>query len=184
MSITLAAAIGGAIAGAMINLTSYIVGCGISGTSITVEGIAQAVIAGMISGVFGAAAGSVTVTATKALYSAYAAFVAAMYAATNGGNWIIAFGATFSGAFIGSLIDTSAFNALAEAFANYAVALFTGAPAEVISTGVQNMISDPQDTATTHPLPTSSLPTTTATRSYSQTSGGGGIYAVAHKLYA
>ena len=150
-SLNLAAAIGGATAGALINLTSYLVGCAISGTDVTAGGIAQALVAGMISGVFGAAAGSVVDIASKVLYSGYAAFVAAMYAETSGGNWLIALGATFSGVFAGSWIDTSVLDPIAEGFANYTVALFTGAPAELISSGIQNIYNDsitPNTTAT------------------------------------
>ena len=189
-SLTLAAAIGGATAGALISLTSYLVGCGINGTDITVDGIAQALIAGMISGVFGAAAGSVVDAVTKALYSAYAAFAAAMYAEMNGGNWIIAFGATFFGAFIGSWIDTSALDALAEGFANYAVALFTGAPAEILSSSAQNVYTNittpsttPTHTATPSTPGSPTGPSTGGGRGSGTRGGGGGGRAIMQICY-
>lgn len=170
-SLTLAAAIGGATAGALISVSSYLISCGISGASITVEGITQALIAGMISGVFGAAAGSVVDGVSKALYAAYAAFAAAMYSEITGGSWVIAFGSTFFGAFIGSWIDTSALDALAEGFANYAVALFTGVPAEIVSSGTQNLFSDPTES---NNVPPHVLTPNTATPGGGSPSGGGG----------
>jgi hypothetical protein len=175
-SLTLAAAIGGATAGALINLTSYLVGCAISGTDVTAGGIAQALVAGMISGVFGAAAGSVVDVASKVLYSAYAAFVAAMYAESSGGNWLIALAATFSGAFAGSWIDTSVLDPIAEGFANYTVALFTGAPAELISSGIQNIHNDsitPTATAAPALTPTITSNIPCGSSNMGRTGGGG-----------
>ena len=167
-SFTLAVALGGAAAGALINLTSYLVGCGISGKDVTGEGVAQALIVGAACGVFGAAAGTAVGLYMKATYAGYAAFVAAMSTEINGGNGIIAGGATFLGAFGGALIDTETLGLLADFFANFSVGLFTGAPAEIVSSGLQNIFGN------TSTAPTSSVSSATSVPSPSANVNAGG----------
>ena len=190
-SLTLAAAIGGAIAGAMISLTSYLVNCGITGSEVTADGIALALIAGVICGVCGAEAGAAVSTAlmtetyAKAMWSAAAALISAIYAEVTGGNAFLAGTFTWLGAFGGALINTGNLTGYLEGFANFAVGLFTGTPAEVASTASQTIASN--NTGNTDKGPNNTNPTrstNTANRGPYTSRGGGRGFSGAVCAYA
>lgn len=150
ISILACAALGGAVAGGIISAMSYAVSCSMNGQEILAKEMAAEILCGVLTGAIGGTIGMLTSPIksieilTKAIYSSFLGVGVGMHAYDNGAdimNCWIAGGSATLGIFAGALISTEGAGKLGTIFANYAIGLTTGAPAEIISTTGQQINS-------------------------------------------
>jgi hypothetical protein len=104
-SVTLAATIGGAVAGALLNVISYIGSCESNGDAPTFQGTVTALAFGAVAGVIGGVAGGCDPIRLKIILSGVASFVSGSYAYLTGGNVMAATCSGFLGTLGGAFFD-------------------------------------------------------------------------------
>ena len=171
------AIIGGAVAGALISVVSYLVSCGIQDESVAFGEFITAILVGGTTGTIGvyAAASGTLIELLK--FCGLAGFVSASFTDGDMANKLVAGFVSAAGTYWGTYLPTDTSGKFAEMFTNYAATLFAGTPAEIVSFGMQQLF-EPDVTQVVYPdISTVSNPLTRIASAREK--GGGASFSVA-----
>ena len=147
--VVVGAAIGGAIAGSIISAVSHLVGCGISGSEVTISGVLAATVTGAVTGAVGAVGGAIGGT-TAILASAGVGVISGVTTAINTegtasekvvaglSSGIIA----GAGTYLGTKIPVATDDAFTTGFTSFSGGLYMGAQTEIVNVAAQQIVSD------------------------------------------
>ena len=143
LGLTLSAAIGGALAGAILSTASYAIGCVMNGEEMDAKGWAMAAVTGAVCGGVGGALGMATIAVKLVGSIGVGIFAGVVTGISSGsaGKGIAAGIAAAQSCFLGSFMEFEK-NVLTTMLATGVSSIVIGTPIEIASLAAQSVVSD------------------------------------------